>query len=348
MLSPEVRNMDSVRRYLEDLAPGISDRMRFMRRRVFVAGLLVITLGLFGYFFTTLRAPSASAHEESFVIESGEGAVEISNHLEERGIIRDANAFRILAFLTFRAHRLQAGNYLLPVNTSAFNILHALVEGSVREIEVRIPEGASMYQIDSILSLAGVIRTGALIDYVLKSPEPIEGRLFPDSYRFFPGTPPEKVVEKMKGVFDAKALSLLQKDPANLERNLVLASILEKEVPHISDRKIVAGIVLKRKEEGMALQVDASVCYAKQIKNKAFGDCLPITALDLKIDSPYNTYLHSGWPPGPIGNPGLEAIQAALSPEKSPYWFYLSDPKTQNTIFSKTLDEHAKNRVKYL
>ena len=91
-----------------------------------------------------------------------------------------------------------------------------------------------------------------------------------------------------------------------------------------------------------------NVGNAKEIRDGHDGACHPITASDLKIDSPYNTYLYAGLPPGPIGSPGREAIQAALTPLDSPYWFYLSDPLTKKTIFSVTLEEHAANRAKYL
>ena len=106
----------------------------------------------------------------------------------------------------------------------------------------------------------------------------------------------------------------------------------------------------------MPLDVDATVCYAKLLENQASRPaasqvaqaCYPLTALDFKIDSPYNTYLYRGLPPGPIGNPGVSAIMAAIHPVVSPYWYYLSDPKTGKTIFAKTLDEQTQNRVKYL
>ena len=113
-------------------------------------------------------------------------------------------------------------------------------------------------------------------------------------------------------------------------------------MPFREDRKIVAGIIEKRLEAGIPLQIDASICYLK-------GDpCLPITDRDKKIDSLYNTYLHRGLTPGPIGNPGLDAIEASISPEKSPFLYYISDPETGRTIFASSLDEHNSNVVKYL
>src|SRR3989344_6352885 len=141
--------------------------------------------------------------------------------------------------------------------------------------------------------------------------------------------------------FNAYVVSLLAGRP-DMYKVLTIASMLEKEVPHFEDRKIVAGIFEKRLEAGWPLQVYAALCYKKP------GKCHPLGALDLKRDSPYNTYLYKGLPPTPISNPGLEAIKAALAPQKSSNWFYLSDPETGNTVFAETLDEHNKNRPHYL
>jgi UPF0755 protein len=104
----------------------------------------------------------------------------------------------------------------------------------------------------------------------------------------------------------------------------------------------------KRMNVGMKLQMDATLCYMKEVVAQAPLPCYPLTSLDFKYDSPYNTYLYKGLPPGPIGNPGTSSIRAALNPRPSPYWFYLSDPLTKRTVFSETLDEHEDNRVKYL
>jgi UPF0755 protein len=157
------------------------------------------------------------------------------------------------------------------------------------------------------------------------------------------------VVGEFTDNFNVKALPLLNADSKNAQRDLILASILEKEVPSSTDQKLIAGILLKRLAAGMPLDVDATVCYAKLLENPSpAASCYPLTALDFKIDSPYNTYLYRGLPPGPIGNPGVSAIVAAIDPVSSPYWYYLSDPKTGKTIFAKTLDEQTQNRVKYL
>ena len=116
-----------------------------------------------------------------------------------------------------------------------------------------------------------------------------------------------------------------------------------------SDQRIIAGIIQKRIAAGIPLGLDAAVCYSKQLgEPDRITNCAQLVSSDYKINSAYNTYLHRGLPPGPIGNPGVSSIMAAQSPASSPYWYYLSDLKTGDTIFAETLEEHAANRQKHL
>jgi UPF0755 protein len=189
-----------------------------------------------------------------------------------------------------------------------------------------------------------VIRSGALI--AVARAQNLEGHLFPDTYQFYTDGNVEEVIQEMTTDFNAKAGPLLISAPTS---TLIIASIVEKEVPNQQDQEIVAGIILKRLADGMPLDIDATVCYAKLLAAPtSTTQACSLTTLDFKIDSPYNTYLNKGLPPGPIGNPGTSAITAALHPQSSPYFYYLSDPATGKTIFAKTLDEQNQNRVKYL
>lgn len=213
------------------------------------------------------------------------------------------------------------------------------------DVAATIPEGSTVYDIDRILSDAGVISRGDLI--AANASTSLEGKLFPDTYNFFPSSTASAVIQKFSNNFEAKAAPLFAVDEKNAERDLTIASILEKEVASSTDRAIVAGIILKRLDAGMALNVDATLCYAKQIA-AAGTSCYPLTPADFQSNSPYNTYTHQGLPPTPISNPGVDAIQAALHPQASPYWYYLSDPKTGKTIYAKTLEQQNANRRKYL
>jgi UPF0755 protein len=243
--------------------------------------------------------------------------------------------------------KLKPGVYQIDSNKSAFSILDALVSGP-KEISVTIPEGSSIYDVDALLSAKGIIAKGNLIAY--GATHGVEGYLFPDTYNFFERTAVADVVGKMTRNFDLKARPILEKDPKNFARNLTLASIVQNEVPTFEDEQAVASILKRRFLKGMPLQVDATVCYAKEMKSPdSYAGCYPLTPLDFKIDSPYNTYLYKGWPPGSISSPGISAILATVtSTDTSPYLYYLSDPKTKKTIFAATLEAHNKNKAIYL
>lgn len=288
----------------------------------------------------------AGAGTVAFSVGKGEGFFEVVGDLYDAGLIRSKGAFSIFALADGGARAIQPGVYALSSSMSAPSIVAALRGGARESATVVIPEGSSRYDIDAILSGAGVLQKG---EFLAAAPPSLEGRLFPDTYKFFLGDDAFSVVKAMTDDFDAKAMPLLAADPAGLESNLILASLLEKEVPGAQDRKIVAGILKKRLAAGMPLQVDASVCYAKRVQNAdAPRPCYPLRPIDFAIASDYNTYLHKGLPPGPIGSPGKTAILAAMSPAASPYWFYLSDPRTKETIYARTLGEQEAHQAMYL
>lgn len=289
-----------------------------------------------------------------FKVSSGDGFRDVADALEKYGLIRSDIATKAYLLFSGAAFHLQPGMYLLNKNLSAQEITRIIRDGQ-EEVRVVIPEGYSIYDIDDTLAENYVLAPGALIAWAKEQKltatrgepaESIEGRLFPDTYNFFLNSTTSDVAGKMLANFTAKAESLLPKGDAEAKKALIIASILEKEVPDFKDRQMVAGIILKRLKVGMPVQVDATICYLKRMEGEK--SCYPLNPLDFKADSPYNTYLYRGLPPSPIGNPGTSAIQAAITPIQSNYWFYLSDPATGKTIFSETLDKHASNRQQYL
>jgi UPF0755 protein len=306
-------------------------------------------LGLLLAFAALLLSPTGG-HSETvlFAIESGDGFREVASRLKENGLIRSATAFKLFSLTTGSALRFKPGVYSLAPVMSTPAIAAVLTEGVSREVEVLIPEGASLYLIDKILAEAGVLAKGELVNYSRTLSYPIEGRLFPDTYRLYRESEPDEVADRLLANFENKAGRFLDRESRTSQLDLILASLIEKEVPDSQERKLVSGILKKRLAAGMPLQVDASICYVKQIRAGEHVPCEPIFASDLRIASPYNTYLELGLPPGPIGSPGLDAIAAALDPLVSPYWYYISDPKTGRTIFARTLDEHNENRARYL
>jgi UPF0755 protein len=291
-----------------------------------------------------LRPVSGSTTLTGLDVVDGESFRAIAANLESLGLIRSKAVFGAYLILTGQARHLKPGHYELAPNMGARGIAHELVGGPVREATVVIPEGSTIYNIDAALAAAKVLPVHAFEKIAEK--ESLEGYLFPDTYKFYFNSTPEDVVKKMRENFKTKAEPILAQDPVHEKQNLILASIIEREVPDTKDRQLVAGILVKRVKAELALQADATLCYIKERLNKG-GDCYPVTSLDRQLPSPYNTYLHKGWPPGPIANPGIDALRAALSPLVSPYWYYLSDPVTKQTIFSKTFDEHLRNQSKY-
>jgi UPF0755 protein len=336
-----------------------------MKGRIFMAGGVFFFLVLLGYFFYLLQPVSDAAEprEKNFTVSPGTGLKEIAAHLYSLGLIRSEDAFKIYALISGKAGQLKPGKYDLNVNMAVPLIVKILTAGP-QEISVTIVPGATLREIDDKLTALGIIKKGALTNFDFKPLKEnynfldkaisLEGFLLADTYYFLPDSEIEVVIQKILDNFKQKALVLIS--PENPQSGLTnnsdllellnLASLLEKEVPFSEEQRVVAGILEKRLKVGMPLQVDATIVYVKC--SGRFLNCPPLQKENFKIESAYNTYLYPGLPPTPISNPGLDAIKAALSPIKSDYWYYLSDPETKKTIFSKTIDEHNRNRVKYL
>lgn len=302
-----------------------------------------------------LAEKSPAPYTVEFSVRPGMGPREIARKLEDGRIIRSKTAFLIYSLLFGKAGEFQPGSYTVGPEQSARDIVAILTTGPL-EVEVSITPGMTMLEAEDILVAHRVLSEGDLTEFpvdtirgrypFLGSVATLEGFLFPDTYRFYPHSDPKKVVARFLDNFGVKTGALLRNsENSDTIHWLILASILEKEVTNEKEAQTVAGILEKRLVIGMPLQVDASIIYAKC---KRFISCPALTRADFSFKSPYNTYLHKGLPPTPISNPGINAISAARSPVRSNYLYYLSDPRTTRTIFSKTFDEHNANRIKYL
>ncbi|TSC88789.1 MAG: hypothetical protein G01um10143_846 [Parcubacteria group bacterium Gr01-1014_3] len=286
------------------------------------AGVLFLMFFVFG-----LRGVHVASGNIVFRVNSGDGFREIAASLEQQRLIRSPIFFKLYSVLTGSAHRFKPGSYELNSNMSGAKIVSVLVRGPKEDVEIVVTEGEDLLYIDKKLSASNVLPAKALRNYQGKS---LEGFLFPDTYRFFPSTEVDDVVGRFLNNFYKKAMpELVAAD--NVYQALIVASMIEKEVPFDEDRPLVAGIIYRRLAIDMPLQIDATVDYAKEVGN-----------------SKYDTYQYYGLPPTPISNPGLSAIRAAVHPQKSDYLYYLSDPKTKKTIFSKNFEEHKENKWKYL
>ncbi|MBI2023696.1 endolytic transglycosylase MltG [Candidatus Giovannonibacteria bacterium] len=249
---------------------------------------------------------------------------------KKRGLTMALTLFFALFFVI-----LAVGSYLL--------ISSRLSRPSVPEGEIKI----TIYEGVSTRDMAGIFANAGLFgkDDFIKAAAPYEGYLFPDTYRFYRSSTPTDVVLKMKKNFEEKITAEMKAEIEQrghtLEEVVIMASILEKEVAKDADRKIVSGILWKRLEIGMGLQVDATLDY---ILNKTSSE---LTQDDLKIDSPYNTYLYRGLPKGPISSPGLGSIDAAINPTVTNYLFYLSDPEG-NMHYAVDFEGHKLNKIKFI
>lgn len=311
-----------------------------MRKRIIITAAPVVfflTAGLF-LFRHSLQPPVyLSEASKDIEIARGAGLEDIAVLLKNGNFIRSELIFKIYALMSGRARRLNPGRYTVDRPLSVPEIIEMIVDGP-GDVLVTIVPGMTVKEIDDKLSALGVIKDGEL------DSEP-EGFLPPDTYYFSPDMPKEKAVKKFSENFEKKVLPFF-KNRDNFLKTLTVASLLEKEIPVYEEQRIAAGILEKRLAAGMPLQIDATIVYVKC--RGRFLNCPPLTKADYEIDSPYNTYLYAGLPPAPISNPSIQSIRAAINPAKSEYWYYLSDPKTKKTIFSKILDEHNENRAKFL
>lgn len=318
-------------------------------------GLVASTL-----FFHSLLTPIDKTKNElvRFKIKRGENFSIIAERLLKESLVKSSTAFKIYAMFTLKATKMQPGIYNLRSQMSIPEIVSSLTSGVGSEAVVVIKEGYTVEDIESALVAAEVIEKETIQktkndlkqkgrwDF-LKQADDVEGFLFPDTYRFHIDSDPTEVVVKMLDSFEEKAWPLLR-EKKNWYEVLIIASLLEREVKTFEDRQLVAGIIEKRQKLGMPLQIDATISYAKC--GQRITECSNgvVTEKDLSIQSKYNTYQYSGLPPTPIGNPGLDAIKAAMKPKVSPYLYYLSAKGTGTTLFSRTLEEHNEKRAKYL
>ncbi|PIV42881.1 MAG: endolytic transglycosylase MltG [Candidatus Nealsonbacteria bacterium CG02_land_8_20_14_3_00_40_11] len=270
--------------------------------------------------------------EKIFLIKKGESLFQIAENLEKEGLIKNKFLFDLYIFIKGAQRKLQAGEYSLTSSESINRIAEKIISGYIAKIVVTIPEGWTQKQIEEMIGL--------------KLPgENLEGFLFPDTYQFPLRVSGEEVVKKMRDNFDKKLTPDLKKEiqrqGKTISEIITMASLIEKEVSKNEDKELVSGILWKRLKNNIPLQVDATITYITGKRTTK------ISKEETQIDSPYNTYKYLGFPPGPICNPGIDSIKAAIYPKNSEYWYYLSTPEGK-TIFSKTLEEHNIAKEKYL
>jgi UPF0755 protein len=308
-------------------------------------------------------------------IPNGATLSQISEELENKGVIRNRYLFMVYASALGEGRNMKAGKYMFDNGDSLTDVVAKISKGLALpdDVSTFIPEGYNVWEIDARLTDLGFVQKGEFARTYLQD----EGELFPDTYKINSdnviykdanGQMVNGLIDYMKRdsvikAIGSKMLQNYQKQTQDLLKDLspekareiiIIASMLEKEVRGQKDMAIVAGIIYKRLSLGMPLQIDATVGYGACLRNFKATDSkinCDVTQIaigkEIRIDSEFNTYTRKGLPVGPISNPGIASIKAALNPQKSPYVFYLSTSDGQ-IVYSKTGWEHVSNRAKYM
>ena len=341
-----------------------------MKKKIVISfiifSLSLILIGLFSYIsIQTKIIEPLNVQDDTkreFVIENGEGVKQIAANLETEDLILGSDYFEIYIWQENLSSRLQAGKYELSPSMAISQMTDLFIGGKIIDDQVRItiPEGFLVTEIDQRLAENDLIEEGEFIEFDkvqnfdiskykflndLDEINSLEGFYFPDTYIYYADASVQEIAEKMLDNFDKK-LSIdlrleIEKQNKNIFEIIILASIVEKEAGSTGDMKEIASVFQNRLDIDKALESDATINYfVGEKRSQATYD-------DLKIDSPYNTYLYKGLTPGSISNPGIDAIEAVIYPAETDYFYFLSK-KTGETVFSKTYEEHLINKRKFL
>jgi len=334
--------------------------MRILRRAIkaalVAAQMLILSGGV--WLFLESRAPRPAARPEPTVFEIGRGQSvrAVAAELRARGLVRKAKPFILLYQLFYAPRSLKAGEYEIPAAAAPREILEVFIAGKVRLHPFTVPEGLTGAEIAEVFAAAGFgtrdeylaafAATGfiALLD---PRAADLEGYLFPETYHFAKGTSAEEAVERMTDQFKSVFRPSWRRRAAEIGLNVrevaTLASLIEKETARPEEKPLVSAVFHNRLRLGMKLDCDPTIIYALKQLGPFEGR---LKTKDLKLDSPYNTYLHAGLPPGPICNPGRGSLEAALYPADVDFLFFVS--KNDGThVFSRTMKEHAAAVLEY-
>lgn len=314
---------------------------------------------------------SASNILQKFEIKEGEGVKIIAAHLKQEKLIENEKFFLYYIWKTKKGSGLQAGIYELSPDMTIPNIVEKFTGGKVKVeiLKLTVPEGFTNKKIIALVQdkkpaiaeeFEKIVSCKCLgkevcecdkfskkYDFLAQIPEGIdmEGYLFPDTYFIDKeetgATLVSKFLNNFKKKVDSDLMERIVKSGESLHEVITLSSVVEREVPTEKDAKMVAGVFRNRLEVGMALESCATLAYFQGVDKRQFS------YEDTRVESPYNTYVNPGLPPGPISNPGLTSIKATIEPTDSDFIFFLSDFKTGETFYSKTLDEHNTNKVNH-
>lgn len=329
---------------------------------LFLALLIIVaaTAAHYGTLLAFARSPSplrtggkGSDDAVSVVIPNGATPQEIARILANKGVIGDAQLFhRWVRFVAKKQDAMKAGEYELSPSMTPEQILALLTSGTQAEVRVTIPEGLRKEEVAAVLAEAGLSTKERLLDAMNDPltiaafgvpgdvPGGVDGYLFPDTYRFHKNATPEKILRRMRerldDVVDAEMKLRMRELGWDLHKTLTLAAIVEKETGAAAERPRISAVFHNRMKRGMKMQTDPTVIYGIPLE-KYDGN---IRRADLQRAHPYNTYVIDGLPPGPIAQPGRDAIRAALWPAQSDDVFFVARGDSGEHEFCPTLDCH--------
>jgi UPF0755 protein len=316
-------------------------------------GFLAIILIVAGLLFFKASLPmSDNTQSQVFEVKSGMTLKQVSQELLGQNLIRSANAFQAIALIQDKEKLIKVGEYYISPSMPAAEILQRITSGKTVLHSVTIPEGYRITEIANLLEKRNLVDKNIFLQQAKNvqlmegvSTGSLEGYLFPDTYHFGKRTTEAIIIKKMVETFKERALKQEFLKRAgdmgfSYHEIITLASLIEKETGKDSERKQISSVFHNRLKKNMLLQTDPTVIYVIDMFD---GN---IRKRDLKIDSPYNTYLYKGLPPGPIANPGLKSIIAALYPANTSNLYFVSKQDGSHK-FSATLNEHNRAVQKY-
>ena len=310
---------------------------------IVLVGFGFILGGTVAWFWHAFNAAGPLTEEKIVVIPKGIGTSGIAKVLADAGVIDNPLVFKLGGRLTVAdGQPLHAGEFKFPAAVSARGAIRVLIEGKAVLHRLTVAEGLTVSEIYE--ELAAVPQLDGPLP-----PPPGEGSLLPETYFFVLGDSRGQMVARMQGDMSAALAELWPtRDPdlplASPREAVILASVVEKETAKDAERPRIAAVFYNRIKKGMALQSDPTVIFALTQGKSKLDHAL--TGSELKTDSPYNTYLVAGLPPGPIANPGLAALKAVLHPAKTKELYFVADG-TGGHAFAETLEQHQKNVAKW-
>ncbi len=317
----------------------------------FVICLTLAIIGVAGgswWAYQQFNKPNSLTESIIITVPRGANIGGVADNLGYLDIVENPYIFRIAGRITGQASKIKAGEFEIPAKASIKQILDILESGKTVQRKVTIREGLTSYQIMALLSSIENLEQSDI-------EIPAEGSLLPETYSYSKGENVGDIINRMQSALSAAIDELWENRAPDLpiktkEEAIILASIIEKETAHPSERMRVAGVFINRLRKGMLLQTDPTVIYAITMgkhKDEGKGPLgRRLLRKDLKFDSPYNTYLYAGLPPAPIANAGYASIKAALNPEEHKYIYFVADGSGGHA-FAKTLREHNNNVAKW-